>query len=467
MMQSIDVLNKFCRTTWKVLVLACLGTLCSVHAEGERASIALTSQPDHADVWVNGAVQGSTPTVLSGLAAGSYLIELHKEGYQRAYRNVNLLEGQQLKLDMKMKPETGLLLVRTDPAGVELLVDGASRGQTPVLLSDLALGKYEIEFRAPKLMPRRMDVEIKGRTPQKIDAKLAMNTARLTVTSEPSDAEFRVNGVLMGKTPVVIDEIPAGDAELRVSKRGYKPYFREMTIEAARPYEVIARLESLPSGLTIVSDPSGAEIMVDKKSVGTSPVTVDNLAEGAHEVRAQLKGYADESTSIYLDPDVNDMVELKLVKNSGVLVFDTEPAEVQVFVNGELYGTTTCLETSDTLSEPMKIVLKAGEEHMIQLVREGFASITFPVEIEVDQILTRHEVMKRIFVYDTRITTDTEVIDCRLEYKLPNGDIYYERFPGVFATAKAEFIRDISPISIDDKVNRSARKELEIQRRTP
>lgn len=43
------------------------------------------------------------------------------------------------------------------------------------------------------------------------------------------------------------------------------------------------------AGMIIQSSPSGMEVRVDGKSVGSTPVTVDNLSEGEHEV-------------IYVDP---------------------------------------------------------------------------------------------------------------------------------------------------------------------
>jgi len=180
-----------------------------------------------------------------------------------------------------------------------------------------------------------------------------------------------------------------------------------------------------------------------------------------HNITATLEGYASQTKTIQLEPDTNDSVEFSLVKDSGTLVVDTEPAYVEIYVDGTLLATTQPKGSLDSLSRPVRIMLKAGSDHQVQFVREGFVSSSLKVRTEIDQVVTRHEVLKRIFVYDTKITTDSEIIKCRLEYKLPNGDIYYERYPGVFDTAKAADIRDVQPISIDDKSNRAARHLIE------
>lgn len=204
--------------------------------------------------------------------------------------------------------------------------------------------------------------------------------------------------------------------------------------------------------------------MIDNKVVGEAPITLENLKEGPHEVRATMDGFETETKSIYLEPDLNDSVEFNMVKNSGTLVIDTEPANVQIFVDGKFLTTTMQKGGSDALSQPVRITLKSGVDHIIQMVREGFVSQTTSIQTEVDQVVTRHLVLKRIFVYDTKIITDDEIIKCRLEYKLPNGNIYYERYPGVFDTAKAADIRDVQPISMEDDSNREARRLIEMNR---
>ncbi len=435
-------------------------------AEQKQASgkITVASRPAGAELFLNGRPAGTTPSAFTGLGPGEYTVELRKEGFDRIHQTVALLEGQELDVSLDLQPTTGLLLVDSDPQHADVIIDGVSRGNTPLLLTDLPLGRYALEFKAPKRLPRTAEAVLDGRNPVRVFAELVSNTAQLDVTSSPAGAQVRINGIYAGDTPIFIADAQAGDVDVKVSKRGYKPYQARMVFEATKPYKIDAELEALPSGLTVLTTPAGAQVMVDKMLVGNSPITLESLTEGPHEVTASLTGYDAVTKTIYLEPDVNDSVELMLEKNSGTLVIDTEPAGVQVYVDGKLFTTTQSKGGSDSLSQPVSITLKSGQDHAVQLVREGFVSRTTMVQVEVDQILTRHEVMKRIFVYDTQITTDDEVIKCRLEYKLPNGSIYYERYPGVFDTVKASDIRDVQPISLLDESNREARRLMEMNK---
>ncbi len=448
---------------WSACALSLLAG-CDLEIPKGKASVSIKSTPDRAEVFINGAPQGTTPVVIPGLAAGDYIVELRKEGYDRAYKSISLLDSQQMELDLQMKLVTGLLLVESNPPGADVLLDSVSKGNTPLLLTELPLGTYKLEFRSANQLPRTMGAELLDRTPVRVFAELVSNTARLTVLSEPDAAEVRIDGILVGTSPVTVEEVKAGEAEVKVSKRGYRPYQKRMKFEATKPYKVNAQLEALPSGLTVITTPEGARILVDGLPVGESPVTVSNLQEGTHEITAVLDGHATKTKTIFLEPDINDSVDFNLEKNSGTLVLDTEPANVQIFVDGKLLTTTQPKGGSDSLSQPVRIMLKSGIDHNVQLVREGFVSLTTTVRTEIDQVVMRHEVLKRIFVYDTKIVTDTEIIKCRMEYKLPNGNIYYERYPGVFDTAKAANIRDVQSITLDDESNREARRLIEMNR---
>ncbi|VGO21492.1 PEGA domain-containing protein [Pontiella sulfatireligans] len=427
-----------------------------------KGSLAIKSTPERAEVLVNGASQGFAPLTIPGLASGDYIVELRKEGYDRVYKSVSLLEGQVMDLDLQMKEVTGLLLVESNPAGADVVIEGVSKGNTPLLLTELPLGKYKLEFRSANQLPRTMSAELVGRIPVHVFSELISNTAQLTVTSEPDGAEVRIDGILAGTAPCTIEEVRAGESDVKVSKRGYQPYQMRIDFEATKPYKINAQLEALPSGLTVITTPEGARIVIDNKEAGESPLTVSNLKEGTHEIVASFDGYATKTKTIYLEPDINDSVEFNMVKDSGTLVIDTEPANVQIFVNGKLLTTTQPKGGSDSISQPIRITLKSGIDHNIQLVREGFVSQRTVLQTEIDQVVARHEVLTRIFVYDTKIITDDEIIKCRVEYKLPNGNIYYERYPGVFDTAKAADIRDVQPISLDDKSNREARRLIEM-----
>ena len=429
-----------------------------------KGSLSVTSDPAGANVYVNGIEQGTAPVKLPGLVPGEYVVELSRKGYDRAYKSVALLEKQELAVDLQMRQTTGLLLVDSVPQGVDVVIGGISKGSTPLPITDLPLGSYTLEFQSPTHLPRTLSVELADRKPVHVVAELVSNTARLVVTSEPPGAEIRINGIAVGVTPATIEDVISGESDIKIWKRGYTPFTKRVTLEATRAYRFNPELEALPSGLTVRSQPEGAEVMIDNRPVGTTPLTLDNLQEGSHRITVSLAGYETAEETIYLEPDLNDSAEFTLVKNSGSLMLVTEPANVKVYVDGKLRGTTQPRGGAEALSQPKEILLQYGIDHNIQLVREGYVSSTLSVSTELDEVVTRHEILKRIFIYDTKITTDTEIIKCRLEYELPNGTLYYEVRPGIFDSRPKSVIRSVEPVTLSDESNLEARRLMEMNK---
>lgn len=446
-------MTAICR--WTCAALALLLAACGPGT----GTVSISSNPDGAEIVVNGVAKGKTPASLEDLPVGKYIIELHKDGYDTVYKSIALLDKQDLELSLELEETKGLLLVDSVPQNVNVLINGVSQGSTPLLLTDFPMGSYKLDFNSPIHLPHTMQAEISDRKPVLVKAELVSNTAKLIMGSEPEGADVLINGVVRGTTPCTLDDVVAGKTDVKVAKVGYKPYSRQMDLEATRSYEIKAELEALPSGLSVATVPDGAGVTVDGQLVGTSPCTV-NVEDGSRELEVELRGYETVVTNLVLQPNVIKELELKLVKNSGTLVLDTEPAGVKVFINGELFGITEAKGGIDTISKPVSILLTAGIDHNIQLVCEGYVATTFTLQTELDQLVTRHEALKRIFVRDTMITTKTEVIKCRLEYKLPNGNIYFERFPGVYDTARSEDIVDVQPIGLDDEINNEARLQI-------
>ncbi len=373
-------------------VLVILLTGC-IEEEGRGGGASITSDPVGAEILLNGSPAGKTPAKFSKLTPGAYTVELRKEGYGRTYEKIALLEGQEVNLEIPLVQVAGLLLVKSDPAGSDVVINSELMGTTPALVTELPLGTYEVTIRSAGLPERKIPVELLDRKPVQLEVRHA---PRVAVNSYPPGAEILVDGEMKGLAPLVLEDIPMGE----------------------------------------------------------------------HVLMAQLDQHDSQEQKIILVSGLNDAVEFNLEKNSGTLVLDTEPALVEVYVDGTLFATTQPKEGADSISQPVRIALKAGIDHQIQLVREGHSSASLKLRTEIDQVVTRHEILKRIFVYDTRITTKTEVISCRLEYKLPNGNLYYERFPGVYNTARAADVLDVQPISLEDASNRDARRLIEKSRET-
>jgi hypothetical protein len=70
---------------------------------------------------------------------------------------------------------------------------------------------------------------------------------------------------------------------------------------------------SEPARLTVQSEPSGASVMVDGRSAGETPLSLDNLTPGGHEVAIAAPGHIGAHKKINLDPGTRGMMSVDLL----------------------------------------------------------------------------------------------------------------------------------------------------------
>jgi hypothetical protein len=150
----------------------------------------------------------------------------------------------------------GRLLVRSTPAGAGVVVDGQSRGVTPLDLRELAVGAHTIEVSHPNHETRQRRVTLSERRPARsVDFELrptsvpadttaaTKSTGSLQVVSRPTGAQVYVDDYLIGTTPFVLSNIAAGSKRLRLELSGYKVWTTSVQIEPSARFRVSASLE--------------------------------------------------------------------------------------------------------------------------------------------------------------------------------------------------------------------------------
>lgn len=420
-------------------------------AGAELCQIRITTDPDGASVTCSGTTYDASPTTIVGLPPGRHLLEIRKEGYHPRKRTVELSPGQRTAEDFRLKPVTGLVLVHTDPQGADVEIDEAHRGQTPLLLTDVALGTHRLVLTARGYKPREVEFQVHDRKPTKIDEALTSDSARIALTSEPPGANVRLGGVDKGTTPLRIDRVLSGEIVLELRHPGFENYVQKLVVRAGEDLPIHARLTPLPGSLTIVSIPEEARVYIDDQFRGVTPYTIPNAMPQAYDVRLEAVGYRPMTRTIRLTQAQDLTEEFRLERDSGMLELITEPAGVTVFVDGKQVGVTEPGET-DQVSEPFTVDLLAVGEHVLQLTKKGHFEVRRDFEIRNDETFTLHQKLKRRFIPDTIVETRAMPED---EYRgvvskrLPSGDIELEIYDGVFKTIPFLNILRVIPLNTE------------------
>lgn len=444
--------NGIRQTIWVVFCLVFLGTT-GLHsaAHAQTTQLRIATDPPNARIFRNGRLEDTAPLTLTDLTPGQHLISAQLPGYHEKRTTITLEPGQRMALDLKLTPITGLVLIHSTPQGADITVNGAHRGQTPILLTNLRLGTYRAQAVKPEYLPIEVEIEVTDRTPKKIEIDLRPDAARLHFDSTPRGARIIIDGISHGITPHTVDRVPTGERTLEVRMEGHQPFQQTLPLAAGDERDIHAILDPLPGALNLISIPEGARIYIDDERRGETPLQLDNLLPGDYTVRAEHRGYATETATLTVRNDETTTHEFRLQRDSGTLVLTTEPAGVRVLVDGEEAGRTQPGE-SDVLSLPLTIDYIAEGERTLELVREGYTPMTLRLAIEAGRTVTRHESLRRRFIPDTRVRIGDGpggVLTGVVVQRFPNGDIVLETRPGIFRTIEAGRIQEIGPIRED------------------
>jgi hypothetical protein len=283
-----------------VILLTVAGTVGVMWALQQRpaapanATLTVQTTPPGAEVSISGKPSGISPVSVS-LPPGEYEVVLTGATGQRRELTVALTEAGSVVQHVEMGAsapvatapiaEAGALRVETDPAGQTVVVDGTTRGVTPLTVPSLAAGEHAVVVRGPAGSVRRTVVVQRGETMSLILAPTAAppTTAAGWVTFEsPVVLQLRENGQLVGTTETARLMLPAGDHDLEMSNDllGFSTS-RRVTITAERTTNVPV---SVPNGTLSINAAPWAEVFIDGERIGETPIANISRPIGTHEV---------------------------------------------------------------------------------------------------------------------------------------------------------------------------------------
>lgn len=137
------------------------------------SSLRIEVDPAGARVKIDDFEWESAPTTRE-IAAGTHRVQVVKDGYQPASREVKVEAGQEVSLVMALQPLPQIrklaLRTRKPVAGVEVRLDGRPVAAPPVAL-EVSPGSHRLEVRAPGRLPFARDITV----PPDRDLRLALH----------------------------------------------------------------------------------------------------------------------------------------------------------------------------------------------------------------------------------------------------------------------------------------------------
>ena len=226
--------------------------------------------------------------------------------------------------------QLGGLYIDSNPQGATVFLNQAEQGLTPLTLNEVQPGAYQIEVIKNLYLPASRIVEVKSLDYENVKLDLTPNFGRVKISSEPSGAMIWIDNQQRGMTPLDIPQFNAGRYALRLAQTLYYEETDSFSIEPGGEFVKAYKLRPQFGKVTITSDPSGANVMMDGEPWGKSPVARDKVLSGAHVVKLSLTNYFDEEMSIRLTDGQHLEPHYKLRPSVGWLTVRSNPSDAQV-----------------------------------------------------------------------------------------------------------------------------------------
>ena len=229
--------------------------------------------------------------------------------------------------------------IRTDPAGA-LVVLGDHAQKSPATFEDLETRRYKLRIMAPGYDPLETNVDLSRKQPVDLPAfHLVRSKGALQIESQPPGAQFSLrseDGQISREsvTPQSIVDLPTGKYSL-MAHRG--DWWMQDEVEVKRGETTSKSFAFVSATTNFTSEPSGAEIFVDGKSRGRTPLRLE-LPARTHELVAHLDGWPDEEQGIDVDAQRENAAHF--VFANGSVKITSAPGGATVIASGKELGQT-------------------------------------------------------------------------------------------------------------------------------
>ena len=250
-------------------------------------TLTIDTQPAGAELLIDGVPRGRAPLTLA-IEPGSHLLAVRASGLERQVR-LTVAAGAQISQYFDLTSNvraasSGRLSIVTDPPGARVAVDARLRGVSPLVIDDLAEGEHTITVTSDAGSARRT-VAVSAAVAKEVVFSLprpAGPAAGWLAVTSPFPVDIVEHNQVIGTSGAAKIMLPAGrhDVVLRNDTVGYAAPRR---IDVS-PGQTASVEVTPPTGLLNVNATPWADVLIDGRPAGQTPLGHVNLPIGPHQI---------------------------------------------------------------------------------------------------------------------------------------------------------------------------------------
>ena len=255
------------------------------------------------------------------LPNGTYSYSVEAKDYH-PQRGTFKVSGQKVTIPVELNPAHGWLSVPATGAlkDATIYIDNAKVGTTPFKSRRLPSGEYRVRIVKSMYKSHEGTVTITDNQTLDYAPQLVPDFATVTVTTKLEDCELWIDNSYRGTAPWSGD-LQSGTHILELRKAGHNSTSKTETVSASNPRVEIEIPSPTPiyGTLDIKSSPAMAEVYIDGKKVGETPMQKDVII-GKHTVLLRKSGYTDYERTVEVGEgqtvEVNEDMSIQKIGSS-------------------------------------------------------------------------------------------------------------------------------------------------------
>ena len=265
------------------------------------------------------------------------------------------------------------IILRLEPATAVVDISGLSFhiGDNYLLLR----GEHQLSAEAPGYFPLNKTIEVGDQATQEIDVELQPLPGNLLINASLSDIEVFIDDQLAGTVPGTLEGISRGAHKLEFKKYRYFPLQQEVQIEGLGKTQAIdISLQPAWGHIDFTSDPTAAELYIDDRLIGTTPISAEVLETGSR-LTLKASGYKTLQQQVTVKAGSKAQHPLiEMIVADGRLSINSSPAGASITIDQQFSGVT-----------PLTVDVVPFKKHQVELFLEGYLKASRSMQVEPEQ----------------------------------------------------------------------------------
>ena len=300
-----------------------------------------------------------------GVPLGTYNYRVSCANYYTEAGQVVVSEKGKSEVNVSLRPNFGWITFDGDKEyyGAHVYVDNERVGQLPFTTEAIKSGEHRVKVVKSMYKTFEQQVIVSDNEVNHLNVTLIPNFANVTLITD-SGSDIWVDGKLKGRGSWT-GPMEIGEYLVETKKESHRTASEVVSILSLSSRSIqLSSPTPIYGGVEITSQPSRATVFVDGNNVGETPLILNNVLVGKHELKFVKDGYVEQSKTINITENSPNLLNVVLseVPKEIMVEITSNPSNASIKIDGEYVGRT-----------PMSMPIKIGY-HDFSASKKGYWS---------------------------------------------------------------------------------------------